>query len=534
VHFTYDTLNRLTNAYTNSGPGITSIPHNYWNMNGTSSDSVGGLSGVDMAMSYSTTSGVLVQGAAFNGSTSKIDTGAIASGTVNLSAGAWVKTTSNNEEWIIGQNDVGVVNGQWHLSLYQGRVIFYTQGTGGAGNGGSVVGNIAVNDGKWHYVGGSQYGTTYSIYVDGLLDVQQTVGAPVSYDPNVQSGIGYSRRNAAYYFNGTIDELGVWYTTLSNMDFLTLYNAGIGYAYPYGSSTLATTTYAGQSYSYDALGNMIAKAGNYYTYAQTGYANPDAVTQIANGTATSSFAYDNNGNLTSAGTSTFSWDYNNRMTQAVTQGSTSTYAYDFASNRVSQVVGSTTTIYPNKFYSITSTTNGATTYSTTTVYVWNGDALIATIDQAIINGSATGTPATRYIHPDHLGSTNIVSDESGNIVQDNEYYPYGETRLNQQTYPTKEQRQFIGQFKHGNSLAYLNARYYDSSRGQFVSEDPVFLGTQQNLSDPQSLNSYSYANDNPISKSDPTGRLVGIDDIAEIGLAELAIPIIRAAIVTER
>src|SRR5712671_790038 len=55
--------------------------------------------------------------------------------------------------------------------------------------------------------------------------------------------------------------------------------------------------------------------------------------------------------------------------------------------------------------------------------------------------------------------------------------------------------------------ALLQARYYDGSKGEFLSEDPVFLGDpkQQVLTDPQSLNSYSYANDNPITKSDPTG-----------------------------
>jgi YD repeat-containing protein len=200
-----------------------------------------------------------------------------------------------------------------------------------------------------------------------------------------------------------------------------------------------------------------------YQYGGVNYANADAPTQIANGTATTSLGYDNNGNLTIYGTSTFSWDYKNRLTQAVTNNSTTTYTYDDSVNRVSQTTGSTTTIYPNKFYSITSTTNGATTYATTTVYVWNGDALVATIDQATVNGVNSGTSSIRYIHPDHLGSTNIVRDENGNIVQDNEYYPYGETRLNQQTYPTKEQRQFIGQFKDGNSLSYLNARYQDSS-----------------------------------------------------------------------
>ncbi len=32
---------------------------------------------------------------------------------------------------------------------------------------------------------------------------------------------------------------------------------------------------------------------------------------------------------------------------------------------------------------------------------------------------------------------------------------------------------------------------------------------QKNLQDPQSLNSYSYANDNPITKSDPSGKCAG-------------------------
>jgi RHS repeat-associated protein len=59
-----------------------------------------------------------------------------------------------------------------------------------------------------------------------------------------------------------------------------------------------------------------------------------------------------------------------------------------------------------------------------------------------------------------------------------------------------------------SGLNYMQARYQNSSRGQFISEDPVFLGdpSQQNLKDPQSLNSYSYANDNPIVNADPTGR----------------------------
>ena len=61
-------------------------------------------------------------------------------------------------------------------------------------------------------------------------------------------------------------------------------------------------------------------------------------------------------------------------------------------------------------------------------------------------------------------------------------------------------------------LDYALARYYDNTRGQFLSEDPVFweLGLSSEgkaaLSDPQLQNSYSWARDNPITRKDPNGR----------------------------
>src|SRR5262249_34212463 len=63
------------------------------------------------------------------------------------------------------------------------------------------------------------------------------------------------------------------------------------------------------------------------------------------------------------------------------------------------------------------------------------------------------------------------------------------------------------------------ARYYESTRGQFLSEDPSFLAVgdpsqvkqltgkdqQAFLSDPQQMNSTSYGRDNPITNKDPQG-----------------------------
>ena len=72
-----------------------------------------------------------------------------------------------------------------------------------------------------------------------------------------------------------------------------------------------------------------------------------------------------------------------------------------------------------------------------------------------------------------------------------------------------EQRKFIGQ-EHdaGTGLDYLNARYYDAKRGQFINQDPLARDNPEKfLADPQQLNTYSYARNNPINASDPTGLL---------------------------
>jgi RHS repeat-associated protein len=229
---------------------------------------------------------------------------------------------------------------------------------------------------------------------------------------------------------------------------------------------------------------------------------------------TTTFAYDNNGNVTQktvdGTTTTYVYDYANRLTALGVGGATTTYAYDWAGNRVSQTGTTTIYLYPFKWYSIASSTGTGAKYATTTDYVFNGDKPVATVDQQTANGNATGTAKTRYIHPDHLGSTNVVTDENGNVVQTLDFYPYGSTRISVAT-STNEKRKFIGQFSDDSSLSYLNARYYDNYRGQFISEDPVFLGTpkQQHLQDPQSLDSYSYSEDNPITNSDPSGNCIG-------------------------
>src|SRR6516162_5969677 len=141
-----------------------------------------------------------------------------------------------------------------------------------------------------------------------------------------------------------------------------------------------------------------------YPYRGMAYSNPDAPTRIANGVSTTTFTYDNNGNVTrktaDGTTTTYVWDYANRLTALGVLGATTTYGYDWAGNRVSQTGTSTTFIYPFKWYSVASSTGTGAKYSTTTEYAFNGDTLLATVDQQKVSGSATGSAKTRYVHPD--------------------------------------------------------------------------------------------------------------------------------------
>jgi len=106
-----------------------------------------------------------------------------------------------------------------------------------------------------------------------------------------------------------------------------------------------------------------------YSYAGTSYANPHAVTQLANGLSTTTCSYDQNGNLsqktTDSVTTTYVWDYANRLIALGSGGATTTYGYDAFGSRVFQTTATSTTVYPFKWYSVTATSSGAL-YATTT------------------------------------------------------------------------------------------------------------------------------------------------------------------------
>ena len=118
-------------------------------------------------------------------------------------------------------------------------------------------------------------------------------------------------------------------------------------------------------------------------------------------------------------------------------------------------------------------------------YYFNGDKLVA---------KRTGATA-EYVHQDSLGSTSVVSDAGGALVNSILFCPFGSTRSGD--VPTD--RKFTGQRLDGTGLYYYGARYYDPTIGRFISADSMV----PNPANPQSLNRYSYCLNNPLKYTDP-------------------------------
>jgi RHS repeat-associated protein len=110
---------------------------------------------------------------------------------------------------------------------------------------------------------------------------------------------------------------------------------------------------------------------------------------------------------------------------------------------------------------------------------------------AMLRGSATS-----YYHADGLGTVTSLSSSAGAIANTYTYDSFGNltnstgSLVNPFQYTARESDAETG-------LYYYRARYYDSTSGRFLTEDPVrYLG---------GINFYAYVKNNPISFKDSYG-----------------------------
>ncbi len=331
--------------------------------------------------------------------------------------------------------------------------LYYLANAAAAGTAVNVnsSGDIAFG---WHLVTATFDGTTYKMYVDGtdLSAADRTPGIGLFTGNSTGVYIGQRGDNIGYT-NGILDE-----TRIENVT---------------ASSAWVKTEYNNQS-----------SPSTFYKFS-------------------------------SVPSTSYTWDYNNRVSKVTGNGASSSYAYDYTGQRVKVKTATNTTYYPTKFYNYDGTTRYKHIFTP-------GGTLVADV---IGTGS---TASVSYVHTDNLTGSSIITNSSDKQIELTDYYPYGEVRLDQNSNGShiNEQRKFTGyEFDQTTSLNYANARYQSGKWGRFMSQDPSFLAigdnnrfralTGQNqreqLADPQQLNSYAYARNNPVKNTDPTGNQVVLE-----------------------
>ncbi|MBF0533231.1 MAG: fibronectin type III domain-containing protein, partial [Candidatus Omnitrophica bacterium] len=251
----------------------------------------------------------------------------------------------------------------------------------------------------------------------------------------------------------------------------------------------ATGSYGNKTYTYDEIGNIQTMDGRSYTYGEN-YAGAHAVTSLSDN---SKFTYDANGNMatrqvTGGDLQTLTYDAENRLT-GISKNNTAqeTFTYDGDGGRTKVSAGGMLTKYIGSLYEEDNFGKAN--------HIFLGSSRIATVR----NGSQL------FYHTDHLGGTNVTTDNAGTVKEKFEYEPYGKTARHDAAALPEETTKynFTGKESDATSgLYYFEARYYDSSLGRFITPDKIV----QEISNPQTINRYTYANNNPVNNIDPTGH----------------------------
>jgi RHS repeat-associated protein len=240
------------------------------------------------------------------------------------------------------------------------------------------------------------------------------------------------------------------------------------------SATNTSNASHNQTLAYDAIGNITSSSRiGTYTYGT----RPHAVITAGDNT----YAYDAAGLMTSGAGRALTWNGDNRVA-TITGGASLAFTYDADGARIQQVEGAITRRYLGDDYEVQ-------VGGSTSKYISVAGTLVAREDG----------PTIYWVHTDHLGSIQAVTNASGVEVHRKKYRAFGEILSSSGTLGY-EPRGYIGQRQDASNLLYLHARYYDPALGRFLSPDHIIDGT-----DTVGLNRYVYCGNDPINYSDVTG-----------------------------
>ncbi len=242
-----------------------------------------------------------------------------------------------------------------------------------------------------------------------------------------------------------------------------------------------------QHYDYDLLGDITSHPA----LGTISYGDPAHVHAATDTTSGERYKYDALGQLTASNQLSLSWSTENRPIEIRSSASSSVsrFAYDSHGRRVKTEVktappgGTTATdLEPNPLVEIS---NGVSAN-------W-----IMAEGRRLARHDASGKV---FLHADSLGSTRLVTDAHGAVVDRDDYAVWGR---NTHSGSSGVAIRFAGEKADAQTgLDDMNARFYHPGLSRFVSADTLI----PDLYNPQSLNRYTYALNDPATLADPSGH----------------------------
>jgi RHS repeat-associated protein len=253
------------------------------------------------------------------------------------------------------------------------------------------------------------------------------------------------------------------------------------------------TEYWGNSYGYDAWGNLLAKT---ITKCSAEHLSVTADAHNWIHAPAPDYQYDAAGNMTYDATASlnYTFDQENRLTGAAGY----TYTYDVDGNRVKKSNSSTGTLYWHMTPGIVAESDLSGALQSE--YVFFDGKRVARKDFP--------SNAIAYYFSDNLKTASVITDSAGAIKAESDYYPWGGEL--QFVNNDSNDYKFTGKRRDTESqLDYFGARYYSNAYGRFLTPDWAAKATSvpyAEFADPQSLNLYTYVRNIPTTGVDPDGH----------------------------
>lgn len=252
------------------------------------------------------TSGKVNNAGSFNGSNQYLsrasDSGLQITGALTIAFWIYCDTLTGTQA-IVAKSNGDISNYEFEISRgSSGQLSFTSSNASNYFN--AYTGNSLITASSWYFVvmrkSGNVNGTdTITFRVNGSNNTTTVGSANIS---NVGTStydftIGRRGGGTAQYFDGLIDEVGIWNKNMSDAEADQLYNSGSGTTYPFGTNYHITVVQGSYTLTGQATGLLqgLKMLGAYATYAYTGF---DTIFKLGKGFAADFGSYVVTGNDT--------------------------------------------------------------------------------------------------------------------------------------------------------------------------------------------------------------------------------------------